>query len=262
MTHEKERLQKYLSRAGVCSRREAERWVLDGRVCVNGVIVREMGTTVTPNDQVSIDGQAVSAPTVTSAPTKSLFDPARPDEGVRVFLYYKPLGLVTTHRDTMERPTVFQDIRRYAESLSLPDHVISVGRLDLNSEGLLIVTNSGAYARQMEHPSSHIPRTYRVRVFGVMSPQVLRDFKAANKGVTVEGVRYQSLIITPDTDALSSFKKAPRNYWLTITLHEGKNREIRKVLSHFGFQVNRLIRTQYGPFYLADLNPGELKEWT
>lgn len=252
-----ERLQKFLSRAGVCSRREAERWIYDGRVRVNGTVVTIPGVSVGENDVVEVDGQSI---TVSGPVDLQAAHPHDVPKGVRVWLYHKPAGLVTTHKDPEGRPTVFEDIQRYKDALNLPDHVISVGRLDLNSEGLLILTDSGAFARHMEHPSSAIVRTYRVRAFGVMDQDALKSFAALKNGLTIDGMRYQCVAVEGDSGPLKP-SRAHKNYWLRMTLREGKNREIRKILNHLNFQVSRLIRVQYGPFYLDDLKPGAIKAW-
>jgi 23S rRNA pseudouridine2605 synthase len=218
------RIAKAMARAGLCSRREAERWISQGRVNVNGRVLTTPAFEVTAKDKVLIDGKHL--------PTA---------EPPRLWRYYKPRGLVTTHSDPQGRPTVFE---------SLPDglpRVISVGRLDFNSEGLLLLTNDGALARHMELPSTGWLRRYRVRVHGRVSQQ---DLDTLKDGVEVEGVRYGPIEATLDSVQSG-------NAWLTMALREGKNREVRRILAHLGVEVNRLIRISYGPFQLLDLKPGD-----
>jgi len=223
-----ERIAKVIARAGLCSRRDAERWILDGRVSVNGKILETPAFTVTPADAILVNGKPLPAV-----------------EAPRLFLYHKPAGLITTARDEKNRPTVFDNLPP-----GLP-RVVSVGRLDLNSEGLLLLTNDGGLARYLELPSNSWKRRYRVRVHGnVKSGNLAR----LARGVTVDGMRYGPI------KAAIERAKTGANVWLTVTLEEGKNREIRKVMAHLGLQVNRLIRTAYGPFELGDLPPGAVVE--
>lgn len=224
---EQERIAKWLARAGVASRRDAEKIIADGRVAVNGETLTTPAFKVGPNDIVTLDGKPVG----TAAAT-------------RLWIYHKPRGLVTTHKDPQGRPTVFESLPRH-----MP-RVISVGRLDLNSEGLLLLTNDGALARRLELPASGWARRYRVRMFGTPSPQTVA---ALAKGVTVEGVRYgpvEAMVERGDS----------ANAWLLVTLHEGKNREIRRLFEHFGHKVSRLIRVSFGPFQLGQLEPGAVRE--
>ncbi|MDX2142213.1 MAG: pseudouridine synthase [Rhodospirillaceae bacterium] len=223
-----ERIAKVLARAGLCSRREAERWIADGRVSLNGAVLTSAAVNVNPTDAVVVDGKPLAAP-----------------EKSRLWRYHKPPGLVTTHRDEKGRTTVFDAVRN-----QLP-RVVSVGRLDLTSEGLLLLTNDGALARELEHPSRGWARRYRVRVHGEVNPEALA---ALQSGITVEGVHYG-----PITAALERTQGA-KNAWLTMTLTEGKNREVRKVLAHLGLTVTRLIRVSYGPFHLGRLERGEVEE--
>ena len=227
MMKKQERIAKRISAAGLCSRRDAERWITDGRVSVNGKVLKTPAYLVGDNDLIKIDGK-----TIPSKPT------------TRVWLYHKPVGLITTARDPQGRPTVFSALPK-----DMP-RVISVGRLDLNSEGLLLLTNDGEWARKMELPSSHLKRTYRVRVHGKIPPDLIEQLA---KGRTVAGVRYApcKVIIEKGTGS---------NSWLIMTLEEGKNREIRKLMSSFGIQVARLIRISYGPYELNDLGKGKVKE--
>jgi 23S rRNA pseudouridine2605 synthase len=222
-----ERIAKWLARAGIASRREAERLIEEGRVAIGGQKVTTPATFVKPGDAVQLNGKPVANP-----------------ERTRLFRYHKPRGLVTTHRDPDGRPTVFDNLPP-----GLP-RLISVGRLDLNSEGLLLLTNDGELARRLELPSQGWVRRYRVRVNGHPDPYKL---SLLNRGITVEGVRYGPIEAELDT-------KQGDNAWLTMSLQEGKNRELRRVLSHLGFQVSRLIRLAYGPFQLGILPKGAAEE--
>ncbi|SEH44088.1 pseudouridine synthase [Magnetospirillum fulvum] len=222
-----ERIAKRLARAGLCSRRDAERWIADRRVAVNGVVLDSPACVVTANDLILVDGQPVSEP-----------------ERTRLWRYHKPAGLVTTHRDPEGRKTVFETL-----PADLP-RVVSVGRLDLNSEGLLLLTNDGALARKMELPSNGWVRRYRVRVHGEVDPVALQRL---DRGVTVEGQAYGSIKATLD-------RQQGANAWLTVALHEGKNREIRRVMDYLGWPVTRLIRVAYGPFQLGTLEERAVDE--
>lgn len=220
------RIAKALARAGLCSRREAERWIDQGRVSVNGKILKTPAFEVTAKDKVVVDGKPLPA-----------------NEPVHLWRYNKPKGLVTTHKDPQGRPTVFAELPP-----DLP-RVVSVGRLDFNSEGLLLLTNDGALARHMELPATGWLRRYRVRAHGRVSQAQLDALK---NGIEIEGVRYGPIEAT-----LDSVQGA--NAWLTIGLREGKNREVRRILAHLGVEVNRLIRISYGPFQLLDLKPGTVE---
>lgn len=224
---ERERIAKVIARAGLCSRREAERWVEQGRVAVNGNVLESPAVLVDESDEVTVDGQPL---------------PQRPV--TRLWRYHKPDGLVTTHRDPEGRPTVFDRLPREL------GRVISVGRLDLSSEGLLLLTNSGPLARRLELPSTGWTRRYRARVFGAVDDAVLHGLE---RGVTVSGVRYGPIRARVDS-------RSGAHAWLTISLKEGKNREIRRVLQDLGLQVSRLIRIGYGPFQLGNLERGEIDE--
>jgi 23S rRNA pseudouridine2605 synthase len=224
---QKERIAKRMARAGLCSRREAERWIEAGRVAVNGKVLESAAFTVAPEDNITVDGKAIPAM-----------------ERPRLWRYHKPPGLVTSHKDEKGRDTVFDKLPE-----DLP-RVISVGRLDLNSEGLLLLTNDGELARKLELPATGWKRKYRVRVHGHPKDS---DMQKLAKGVTVDGVKYGSIEGTID-----STKGA--NSWLTISLREGKNREIRKVMEYLGYSVSRLIRISYGPMALGDLPPGAVEE--
>ena len=229
MAENKERIAKKIAAAGLCSRRDAEKWILDGRVEVNGIKLTTPAFVVGDEDVVVVDGVPLKAP-----------------QKVRVWCYHKPVGLLTTHKDPMGRPTVFDNLPH-----SLP-RVISVGRLDLNSEGLLLLTTSGALARSLELPKRGWKRQYRVRIHGSMTPEMIE--KAA-KGVTIDGNHYASTKIEIEAN-----QSGGKNQWVLVTLTEGKNREIRKMMEHFGLQVSRLIRISYGPFQLGNLSVGEVKE--
>lgn len=222
-----ERIAKVLARAGLCSRREAENWIEAGRVHVNGQKLDSPAFNVTPGDKVEVDGKVLPQA-----------------EDTRLFLYHKPPGLVTTARDEKGRATVFDNLPP-----ELP-RVVSVGRLDMNTEGLLLLTNDGALARHLELPSTGWVRRYRVRAHGRADETALANLA---RGITIEGVRYAGI------DAALE-RQQGANCWLTMALREGKNREIRKVLEHLGLSVNRLIRVSYGPFQLGNLPAGAAKE--
>jgi 23S rRNA pseudouridine2605 synthase len=222
-----DRIAKFLARAGVASRRDAERLLAEGKVVVNNVRVDHPATFVSPGDIVVVDGTVVDAP-----------------QRARLWRYHKPDGVMTTHKDPQGRPTVFEKM-----PAGMP-RVVSVGRLDLNSEGLLLLTNDGALARQLELPANGWLRRYRVRVHGEVEPAALASLA---RGLTLEGVRY-----APIEAGLDS--KRGSNAWLTVSLHEGRNREIRRVMAHLNLAVTRLIRVAYGPFQLGNLARGEIAE--
>ena len=222
-----ERIAKWLAHAGVASRRDAEKLLAEGKVRLNNATVTHPATFVTEGDLVTVDGALVEAA-----------------GKARLWRYHKPPGLVTTHKDPQARPTVFERLPP-----GLP-RVVSVGRLDLSSEGLLLLTNDGALARRLELPANGWLRRYRVRVFGI--PDVPRLASLVH-GVTIEGVKYG-----PIEAGLDSRKGD--NCWLTVGLREGRNREVRKVMAHLGFQVSRLIRVAYGPFQLGTLPRGAVEE--
>jgi 23S rRNA pseudouridine2605 synthase len=224
---EGERIAKVLSRAGIASRREAERLVELGAVAVNGQVITSPALNVTPKDKITVHGKAVAEP-----------------EPPRLWLYYKPEGLVTTASDEKGRDTVFDHLPE-----DMP-RVMSVGRLDLNSEGLLLLTNDGALKRRLELPSTGWLRKYRVRVNGNPTDP---DLDPLRKGIVVEGERFQPMEVRLD-------RHQGANAWLTVGLREGKNREIRRAMAHIGLTVNRLIRISYGPFRLNELKPGEVEE--
>jgi 23S rRNA pseudouridine2605 synthase len=224
---EAERIAKFLARAGVCSRRDAERLIAEGRVKLNGRVLDTPAVKVNANDKVLVDGRPIGAA-----------------EPTRLWRYHKPAGLVTTHRDPAGRATVFQQL-----PADLP-RVISVGRLDLNSEGLLLLTNDGELARKLELPANGWLRCYRARAFGRVTQH---ELDALKDGVTVDGVRYGSIDAKLERGGAS-------NAWVAVSLTEGKNREVRRVLEALGLKVNRLIRIAYGPFQLGTLPPGALEE--
>jgi 23S rRNA pseudouridine2605 synthase len=221
-----ERIAKVIARAGLCSRRDAEAWILEGRVKVDGKVLETPAFCVTPQNRIVVDGA-----------------PLPQAEPPRLWLYHKPKGLVTTHKDEMGRQTIFQ-----ALPADLP-RVISVGRLDLNSEGLILLTNDGELARHLELPATGWIRRYRVRLHGSVDTESLKKLE---KGLTIEGIHYGSIIATLD-------RQQGDNAWVTVSLQEGKNRELRRVFEFLGWPVTRLIRISYGPFQLGTLAPGEVK---
>ena len=222
-----ERIAKVLARAGLCSRRDAERWIEEGRVAVDGEVLTSPAFLVTPKSRIRVDGKPIPAA-----------------EPARLWRYHKPAGLVTTHRDEKGRDTIFDRLPP-----ELP-RVISIGRLDLTSEGLLLLTNDGGLARKLELPATGWIRRYRARVHGTVEPERLA---ALARVVTVDGVRYGPIEARLEREQGS-------NAWLTVGLREGKNREIRKVMEHLGLGVTRLIRTAYGPFQLGSLPRGAVEE--
>ena len=216
-----------LARAGVASRREAERLIEAGRISLNGQVLTSPAVNLSPGDILTLDG-----------------NPIADKEPARLWRYHKPAGLITTHNDPKGRATVFDRLPK-----TMP-RVISIGRLDLNSEGLLLLTNDGALARTLEMPSSGVVRRYRARAFGRVTQPKLDTLKA---GLVVEGVVYGAIEAELERGSGS-------NIWIGLSLAEGKNREVRKVLEAIGLKVNRLIRTSYGPFALGELKPGEVEE--
>ncbi len=227
MTEKKERIAKKMADAGLCSRREAERWIAAGRVQINGKVLATPACVVGSEDVVLVDGKILAQKAQT-----------------RVWMYHKPVGLIVSAHDPQGRSTIFEHLPK-----NMP-RVISVGRLDLNSEGLLLLTNDGAWARKMELPANGWERTYRVRVHGTISGEMLGRL---SKGVKVDGVQYAPCQVEVE-------RKQGTNTWLKMTLHEGKNREIRKLMKFFGLEVSRLIRISYGPYQLGTLKPGAVQE--
>ena len=222
-----ERIAKAIARAGLASRREAEEWIAAGRVAVNGEVIHSPALNVKARDRITVDGEAL---------------PQR--ERTRLFLYHKPRGLMTTHTDPQGRPTIFARLPKHLPRL------ISVGRLDFNTEGLLLLTNDGALARVLELPATGWLRRYRVRAHGaVTQPQL----DALRKGVTVSGIHYGAIDAALD-------RVQGSNLWLTFAIREGKNREVRNVLGHLGLTVTRLIRVSFGPFQLGELAEGAIEE--
>lgn len=222
-----ERIAKYLARAGVASRRDAEKLLTERAVRLNGEIITHPATFVKPGDTILVRGQPIAEP-----------------QRTRLWRFHKPEGLVTTHRDPEGRPTVFEKLPPF-----MP-RVISVGRLDLNSEGLLLLTNDGALARKLELPANGWTRRYRVRIFGSPEPAELAKLAA---GITIDGIRYRGIEAALDS-------RKGDNSWITVSLQEGRNREIRRVMSHLGWNVSRLIRVAYGPFQLGNLERGMVDE--
>lgn len=228
---EGDRIAKLLARAGIASRREVERMIEDGRVKIGDEVVTTPATLLTSLRGVSVDGKLVG-----------------PIAAPRLFRFHKPAGLITAERDPTGRPTIYTALRN-----AMPEgtpRVMPVGRLDVNTEGLLLMTNDGELKRAMELPSTGIPRTYRVRTFGEITQSRLEDLM---QGIEIDGVRYGPINANLE-------RSAGRNKWIEMTLTEGKNREIRRVLEHLGLEVSRLLRTRYGPFELADLQRGSAQE--
>ena len=224
-----DRVAKVIARSGLGSRREVERWIVEGRVAVDGRKLKTPAVVVVPGQVVTVDGKPIAAA-----------------EPTRLWRYHKPAGLMTTHKDPEGRPTVFE---------RLPEHlprVISIGRLDFSSEGLLLLTNDGQLARTLEMPKTGWIRRYRVRVHGVPDDAKLASLE---KGINVDGVSYGPIRARLD-------RRQGANAWLTVALAEGRNREIRKVLEPLGLAVNRLIRFAYGPFQLGHLARGQIEEVT
>jgi len=227
MTEKKERIAKIMAAAGLCSRRDAERWIMAGRVVVNGKVLTTPAYVIGPDDIVTVDGK-----------------PLGEKQPRRVWCYHKPAGLITSNRDPEGRPTIFDKLPK-----SLP-RVVTVGRLDFNSEGLLLLTTDGELARELELPQKGWKRKYRVRVHGTVTPEIIKHL---NQGVQIKGVCY-----APCTLEIERVQNT--NTWVLMTLTEGKNREIRRLMEFFGLPVTRLIRVSYGPFQLGNLPPGSIRE--
>jgi len=224
---EGERIAKVIARAGVCSRRDAEKLILEGRVRLDGVTVTSPAINVTENNVVQVDDKPLAQP-----------------EPARMWRYHKPSGLVTTHKDEKGRPTVFANLPKHL------GRVVSVGRLDFNSEGLLLLTNDGDIARRMEIPASGWTRVYRARLFGKVTQA---DLDRLATGITIDGVKYGPIV--------ADLERSKGMYsWATVKLKEGKNREVKRVMERLGLKVARLIRTAYGPFQLGQLTEGQAEE--
>lgn len=222
-----ERIAKVIARAGVCSRRDAERLIAEGRIALNGKVIPSAAVNVSEDDTIAIDGKPL--------PVK---------EPTRLWRYHKPEGLVVSHKDPEGRRSVFDALRQ-----QLP-RVVSIGRLDIATEGLLLLTNDGELARLLELPATGWVRRYRVRAFGRPDPEALARLR---DGITIEGIHYGPIEARID-------KEQGDNSWLSFAIREGKNREIKRVCEHLGLTVNRLIRISFGPFQLGDLKPGEIDE--
>ena len=226
-----DRIAKLLARAGIASRREVERMIADGRVKIGDEVVTTPNTVLTSLRGVTVDGKAVKAP-----------------DAARLFLVHKPAGLITAERDPAGRPTIYTALRN-----ALPANagrVMPIGRLDFNTEGLLLLTNDGGLKRAMELPSTGLPRTYRARTFGDITQEQLEELI---EGIEIEGVRYGPINANME-------RSTGRNQWIEVTITEGKNREVRRVLEHLGLEVSRLIRIAYGPFELLDMPRGQAVE--
>ena len=226
-TNEPQRIAKLLARAGVASRREVERMIEEGRVTLDGQLISTPATLLTSLNGVAVDGNPVAQP----APA-------------RLFLFHKPSGYLTTERDPRGRPTIYDRL-----PADLP-RLMPIGRLDMTTEGLLLLTTDGEFKRQMEFPATGVPRTYRARAFGEVSQAQLEDLFM---GIEMDGIRYGQIEANLE-------RRTGRNQWIEMTLTEGKNREVRRVLEHLGLQVSRLIRTSYGPFHLGELASGAVEE--
>jgi 23S rRNA pseudouridine2605 synthase len=224
---EPQRIAKLLARAGVASRREIERMIEARRIAVDGVPIETPATLLVSLRSVTVDGQPVEAPTAT-----------------RLFRYHKPSGLLTAERDPKQRPTIYDRLPK-----GLP-RVMPVGRLDLNTEGLLLLTTDGEFKRQLELPSTGVERSYRARAYGPVTQAQLEDLM---DGVEIEGVRYGPIDANLE-------RRTGTNTWIEMRLREGKNREVRRVLEYLGLKVSRLIRTSYGPFDLGDMPVGAVDE--
>lgn len=221
------RIAKLIARSGMCSRREAERWIEQKRVSVDGEVIDSPAVKVTPAQEVMVDGEPLKAP-----------------ERTQMWMFHKPAGCLTTRKDPRGRPTVYDHFPKEMQN------IITIGRLDYNTEGLLLLTNDGHLARKLELPKNGWKRRYRVRVYGVLDQKRIQKLE---KGMTVDGIRYAPCEITIE-------REGSHNHWLRITLTEGKNREIRKLMEAVELEVSRLIRVSYGAFQLGKLPVGELKK--
>ncbi|MDR3031054.1 MAG: rRNA pseudouridine synthase [Holosporales bacterium] len=224
------RLNRALSLLGICSRRDADKLIEAGEIQVNAVPIKQHGTKISETDVVFFSGKRYSL--------------SQSSLSKKIWIYYKPKGLITTHKDERNRPTVFEDLKK-----KIKERVISVGRLDLNSEGLLLVTNDNEFAKYAESPKTAWERRYKVRLFGIPSDYVISKI---GKGIEIDKIKYGSVKI----EIINEPKG--KNCWVNCVLKEGKNREIRKLFSHFGIMVNRLIRYRYGPYELGSLAPYQI----
>ena len=223
-----ERIAKAIARSGLCSRREAERWIINGQVKLNSKILTECGVNVTSKDIIEVNGKPL------------------PNKGItKLWMYHKQRGYLVTNYDPEGRSTIFDQLKNKIET-----RFISVGRLDMDSEGLILLTNDGDLARKLELPATGWLRKYRVRVHGYVIP---KDLEPLKNGITIDGIRYGRIDAALD-------RQQGSNAWLTLSFREGKNREVRKVMNHLGYNVNRLIRISFGPFNLKNLPSGELEE--
>ena len=223
-----ERIAKTIARSGLCSRREAERWIINGQVKLNSKILTECGVNVTSKDLIEVNGKPLPNKVIT-----------------KLWMYHKQRGYLVTNYDPEGRLTIFDQLKNKAET-----RFISVGRLDMDSEGLILLTNDGDLARKLELPATGWLRKYRVRVHGYVIP---KDLEPLKNGIIIDGIKYGRIDATLD-------RQQGSNAWLTLSFREGKNREVRKVMKHLGYNVNRLIRVSFGPFNLKDLPSGELQE--
>ena len=223
-----ERIAKTIARSGLCSRREAERWIINGQVKLNSKILTECGVNVTSRDLIEVNGKPLPNKVIT-----------------KLWMYHKQRGYLVTNYDPEGRSTIFDQLKNKAET-----RFISVGRLDMDSEGLILLTNDGDLARKLELPATGWLRKYRVRVHGYVIP---KDLEPLKNGIIIDGIKYGRIDAALD-------RQQGSNAWLTLSFREGKNREVRKVMNHLGYNVNRLIRVSFGPFNLKDLPSGELQE--
>ena len=223
-----ERIAKAIARSGLCSRREAERWIINGQVKLNSKILTECGVNVTSKDVIEVNGKPLPNKVIT-----------------KLWMYHKQRGYLVTNYDPEGRSTIFDQLKNKIET-----RFISVGRLDMDSEGLILLTNDGDLARKLELPATGWLRKYRVRVHGYVIP---KDLEPLKNGITIDGIKYGRIDAALD-------RQQGSNAWLTLSFREGKNREVRKVMNHLGYNVNRLIRVSFGPFNLKDLPSGELQE--
>lgn len=221
-----DRIAKIIARAGVCSRRDAEKLVLEGRVTFQDKVIDNVASKFPNMDGIKVDGKYLQ------------------NNKSKLWLYHKPTGTIVSHKDEQGRETMF-------DQLALKSRVVSIGRLDKNTSGLILLTNDGELARKYELPSSNIERVYLVRIFGELNFKELK--KSVSKPMRIEGEIFKPIEISIEN-------KGTHNHWLRLTLKEGKNREIRKIFSFFGYKISRLIRIKYGPYELGDLNPGEYRE--